>query len=310
MTAFLIALCILLVILPPKYDPAIRLKEWLNGDRRRKPTTLGIHELGGSIDEIPLHPVVQEAISKADEAVSALDDFRKHYPDLADAVDEHFGAPYPWRARSKGFAVGEVDLGDPVAKVLGKSFVQDKTEALERLVRDEMSGALRFYRESATPETILDIHGDGTVSIAKYGANQSFVPFRDPGCKLDGFETTAHYHGTRAVEEALRSREMTIFHTMTIGDEVDQFAAAWREATLKHPFRFSDRLGPNALAVLGVDRAAGEPPKPLFRGPIEGIKGQFAFSRDGKYLGTFNADGSIKPDAPTVDLEPCRGDDE
>lgn len=26
----LLALCVVLAILPPKYDPAIRLKEWLN----------------------------------------------------------------------------------------------------------------------------------------------------------------------------------------------------------------------------------------------------------------------------------------
>jgi hypothetical protein len=28
MTGLLIGLCILLVLLPPKYDPAIRIKEW------------------------------------------------------------------------------------------------------------------------------------------------------------------------------------------------------------------------------------------------------------------------------------------
>lgn len=27
---FLIGVCVVLVILPPRYDPAIRLKEWLN----------------------------------------------------------------------------------------------------------------------------------------------------------------------------------------------------------------------------------------------------------------------------------------
>lgn len=27
----LIAICVALVVLPPRYDPAIRLKEWLNG---------------------------------------------------------------------------------------------------------------------------------------------------------------------------------------------------------------------------------------------------------------------------------------
>ena len=30
--ALLIAACVILVLLPPKYDPAIRLKEWLNND--------------------------------------------------------------------------------------------------------------------------------------------------------------------------------------------------------------------------------------------------------------------------------------
>lgn len=30
--AVLIAACVILVLLPPKYDPAIRLKEWLNND--------------------------------------------------------------------------------------------------------------------------------------------------------------------------------------------------------------------------------------------------------------------------------------
>ncbi len=34
MAYVLIAICVLLVILPPRYDPAIRLKEWL--ERREK----------------------------------------------------------------------------------------------------------------------------------------------------------------------------------------------------------------------------------------------------------------------------------
>lgn len=31
----LIGLCIALVLCPPRYDPAIRLKEWLGRDRRK-----------------------------------------------------------------------------------------------------------------------------------------------------------------------------------------------------------------------------------------------------------------------------------
>lgn len=33
---FLIASCIVLALLPPKYDPAIRMKEWLDGRRTDK----------------------------------------------------------------------------------------------------------------------------------------------------------------------------------------------------------------------------------------------------------------------------------
>jgi hypothetical protein len=32
LTYVLIAVCLVLVLLPPRYDPAIRLKEWMEGD--------------------------------------------------------------------------------------------------------------------------------------------------------------------------------------------------------------------------------------------------------------------------------------
>ena len=32
-TIIMLAICVILILLPPKYDPAIRLKEWLQ-DRR------------------------------------------------------------------------------------------------------------------------------------------------------------------------------------------------------------------------------------------------------------------------------------
>lgn len=34
MTTVLCVICIILVVLPPRYDPAIRLKEWLEGKRK------------------------------------------------------------------------------------------------------------------------------------------------------------------------------------------------------------------------------------------------------------------------------------